>query len=280
MTEDRVQLRCSRAAWWRLAIVVGLLGCTGSSSPTPAGIGLVTIRQDGPHYTHASASFFEPVPSVPDSRGCGCEEYEMGGCRLRGCRLDAACSGQTVPAARSFGAGPITIGLPSGLPLKLTPARETDYFAQSADGPPGDSGALVTADAAGGTVSPFHVSAPIPEPLELTEPAPTVARDQPVRVRWTPAPTGQVEAALTWQFRPDMTGRETTVTCTAPATAGELVLPAPNASDAQASLRVRRLATGVVQAGTFAVTLEVVRSAETRELRLIDERDLDAGVRD
>src|SRR6185369_12223650 len=106
----------------------------------------------------------------------------------------------------SFGAGPITIGLPSGLPLELTAAHETDYFAGSADGPPGVTGALVTADAAGATVPAFHASAPIPEPLELTEPGSIVANYQPVRVRWTPAPTGQVEATLTWEFLPDMTG--------------------------------------------------------------------------
>jgi hypothetical protein len=246
----------------------------GAPDLAPAsGVGVVTVREEGAE-TVAEARFFEPVPDPPPSLGCGCQEYQMNGCRIRSCGTGPHCSREPPPPApRSFGAGTLTVARPAGSPLALSPPAGGAYAPVRAVGKLGAAGALVTVDGAGGIVPSFHAAAPIPEPFELAEPS--VSRGQPIRLRWKPGPTGQVEAAVTSLFKPDMSWTETTATCVAPATVGELALPSPPFPINQVSLRVRRLGTAVVAAGAFNVTVEAVVSDVSRDLPVVS---VDAGA--
>jgi hypothetical protein len=244
-------------------------GPAADVAPT-SGRGVVTVREEGAE-TVAEARFFEAVPDPPPVMGCGCQELDWQGCRIRSCGIGPGCSWQPAPPPpRSFGAGTLTINRPGGAALIVPSPPTGGYGPVRAAGKLGTAGALVTVDGAGGIVPVFHAAVPIPEPLELTDPAwPSVVSGQAVRVRWRPAPTGQVEVEMTWVFKPDMHWTESTTTCAAPAAAGELVVPPSAFPVQQVSVRLRRLSRALVDAGAFAVTTEVVLSDIKRDVPVL-----------
>ena len=250
---------------------VGGIDALGSTDLPANGerLGEVVLRQEGGESV-AEARFFVRTMRPPQAFGlCGsCTEYHKDSCVSISCPTGSRCLDATYADPQPFAyqyasAGSITVTRPVGAALVLPPPTSGAYWPVRAPGPLGDPGQPLTVEAEGAAVSPFRGSVAIPGSLELTEPpaSATTWERLPSRIRWRPSSGGSVEVSVKSLFMPDMGGTETTTTCTAPAEAGDIVVPPLSFSVPRATVTVRRIASSKIAAGSFDVTLRVV-SAE------------------